>query len=168
MSHRLERRTLTLPTRSWVVALARCKILHARNQHLRIHRGFSVAFPNRFSPALSNGISLISGIFKRIVTCPVDFTGIVQRTFSCIFKWTVPSAMSDFWRVVFCHGKKPSRPRPAPRLSMKHRSAPGYIYIYIYISPCPGYRASPLRGEAPREHRVARSRMRAAPPSSFN
>ena len=54
---------------TWFV---RGKILHARNQHLRYHRGFSVAFPNECSVACSNIVSLVSGISERIVTRPVD------------------------------------------------------------------------------------------------
>ena len=46
---------------------------HTRNQHLRNHRGVSVACFNGLSVAVPNGISLSSVTFKRIVTCPVDF-----------------------------------------------------------------------------------------------
>ena len=38
------------------------------------------------SIAFSNGFVLFSGIFLRIVTCPLDFTGIVQWIFSGIFQ----------------------------------------------------------------------------------
>ena len=51
----------------------RVNMLHTRNQHLRNHRGISVACSNECSVAFSNGISLFSGIFQRFVTCPVDF-----------------------------------------------------------------------------------------------
>ena len=37
------------------------------------HRGFSVAFSNGCSVAVPNGMSFVSGICQRIVTCPVDF-----------------------------------------------------------------------------------------------
>ena len=36
----------------------RGKILHTRNQHLRNHRGLSVAFSHGLSVAFSNGVSL--------------------------------------------------------------------------------------------------------------
>ena len=39
--------------------------LRTRDRHLRDHRGCSVAF--------ANGISLVGGMIKRIVTCTVDF-----------------------------------------------------------------------------------------------
>ena len=42
-------------------------------QHLRSHRGLSVAFSYGLSAAFSNGIAIFSGIFQRIVTCPVGF-----------------------------------------------------------------------------------------------
>ena len=45
--------------------LDRGNILHTRNQHLRKHRGFSVACSNGFSVAFSTAISLFSGIFQR-------------------------------------------------------------------------------------------------------
>ena len=51
----------------------RGNILHARNQHLRNHRGFSVACPDGFPVASSNMCFVVSGIFQRIVTCPVEF-----------------------------------------------------------------------------------------------
>ena len=37
-----------------------------------IDRGFSVAFSNGLSVAFSDEILLVSGIFQRIGTCPVD------------------------------------------------------------------------------------------------
>ena len=49
------------------------KILHTRNQHLRNHRGSSVAFSNGLSVAFSNRISLLSASFQRIVSCQVEF-----------------------------------------------------------------------------------------------
>ena len=58
-------------TRFRTCSTPRGKILHARNQHLRNHRGFSVAFPNGFSLVFSNVISLFSGILQRVVTIPV-------------------------------------------------------------------------------------------------
>ena len=51
----------------------RGNISHTRNQHLGNHRGSSVAFSDGLSVAFSNIISLFSGSFQRIVTCPVDF-----------------------------------------------------------------------------------------------
>ena len=37
--------------------------------------------------AFSNGISIVSGMFQRIVPCPVIFTAIVQWIVSGIFQW---------------------------------------------------------------------------------
>ena len=77
----------------------RGKRLHARNQHLRNHRGVSVAFPNRCSVSFSNIISLVSGIVQKIVTFQVDFHWDfpmdVQRHFPMDFK------LCDFWCVIF-------------------------------------------------------------------
>ena len=64
----------------------RGKRLHTRNQHLRNHRGFSVAFSDGCSVSFSNGISWFSRSFQRIVTCPADFTGISQWMFSVCFQ----------------------------------------------------------------------------------
>ena len=66
----------------------RGKRLHAGNRHLR-NRGFSVAFSNGCSVACSNIIALVSGMFHRIVTFPVDSTGNVQRMFSGVFQWNL-------------------------------------------------------------------------------
>ena len=66
----------------------RGKRLHAGNRHLR-NRGFSVAFSNGCSVACSNIIALVSGMFHRIVTFPVDSIGNVQRMFSGVFQWNL-------------------------------------------------------------------------------
>ena len=42
-------------------------------KHLRHRRGFPVAFPYGLSVVFSEGISFVSGMFQRIVTCPGDF-----------------------------------------------------------------------------------------------
>ena len=42
---------------------------------------------NGCSVAFSNGSSLVSGIFQRIVACPVDFTGIARWVFSGVLQW---------------------------------------------------------------------------------
>ena len=47
-------------------------ILHNRNRHLRSDRGLSVACSHGCPVAFSNTISMFSGIFQRIATCPVD------------------------------------------------------------------------------------------------
>ena len=65
-------------TQRAVLRVTRGTILHARNRHLRNHRGCSVAFSNGFPVAFPNGIPLFCGIFKRIVTCPVNDHGNVQ------------------------------------------------------------------------------------------
>ena len=70
----------------------RDKISHTRNQHLRNHRGFSVA--------CSKGISLFSGIFQRIVICPVDFYWNCPMD----FRWHFPVEFHfcEIWCVIFC------------------------------------------------------------------
>ena len=79
---------------------ARGKILHTRNRYLRNHRGFPVAFPNGFSVIFSNTISLVSDIFRRIVTFPVDF----HWNLPMDFQWHSPMEFHfcDFWCVIFC------------------------------------------------------------------
>ena len=78
----------------------RGKILHTRNRHLRNHRGFSVAFSNGLSVAFSNAISLFSGIFRRIITFPVD----VPRICPMDFQWYSPVEfhVCDFRCVISC------------------------------------------------------------------
>ena len=74
------------PTGVWQNGIFRGKRLHTRNQHLRRHRGFSVAFSNGLSAACSNEISLLICSVQRIVTVPVDFTGMFTWICSCIFQ----------------------------------------------------------------------------------
>ena len=69
-------------------------ILHTRNRHLRHHRGLSVAFSNGCSVAFSNGTNFFSGMFKRIVTFPVKFTGDFKWTLICILQWNFTFASS--------------------------------------------------------------------------
>ena len=76
---------------------------HAGNRRPRSHRGFSVAF--------ANGFSLVSGIFQRVVTFPVD----------CYWKspmdvqWHSPMDfhISEFWCGIFC--PKPGRRGGTPK-----------------------------------------------------
>ena len=70
--------------------MCRGKILHTRNQHLRNHSGFSVACSNACSVACSNGISLVNGVFQRIVTFPVDFHWNCPNGFSVAFSNGIP------------------------------------------------------------------------------
>ena len=69
---------------------ARGKEMHARNNHLRNHRGFSVACSNGCSVAsslsavLSKGLSLVQWIFTRIA----------QWMFSGMFLWNVTFVIS--------------------------------------------------------------------------
>ena len=58
-----------------VASFTKGKISHTRNQHLRNHRGFSVAF--------SNELSLVSDMFQRIHTFPVDFHWNYPMDFQC-------------------------------------------------------------------------------------
>ena len=67
--------------------LCRGKLLHTRDQHLRNHRGFSVACSNGYALAFSDIISLFSGISQRIVTCPVDLY--CNRPMDC--QWHFPT-----------------------------------------------------------------------------
>ena len=60
----------TVMSRKERAGASRGRRMHARNQHLRNHRGFSVAFSNEFSVAFSNGISFASGMFQRIINYP--------------------------------------------------------------------------------------------------
>ena len=70
----------------------RGKRSHTRNRHLRNHRGFSAAF--------SNIISLVSGIFQRIGTCPVDVYWIRPMDLQWHFPTDFP--FCEFWCVIFC------------------------------------------------------------------
>ena len=65
----------------------RGKILHTRNEHLGNHRGFPVACANGCSEVFPNISSLCSGVIKRIVASPVDFTGNVRWIFSGMLQW---------------------------------------------------------------------------------
>ena len=66
-----------------IVIACRGKRLDTRNRHLRNHHGLSVAFSNGCSVALSNELSLVSGICQRFFTFQVDFvSGIVQWIFT--------------------------------------------------------------------------------------
>ena len=69
------------------VGRTRGKQMHTRNRHLRSRRGFSAVFSNGCSVVLSNNMSLVCGIFRRFVTCPVDFAGNCQWMVSGIFQW---------------------------------------------------------------------------------
>ena len=64
----------------------RDNILHTRNRHLRTHPGWSVAVSSGFSAVFSDGSSLFNGMFHRIDTFPVDFTGISRWTFTRTFQ----------------------------------------------------------------------------------
>ena len=77
------------------------KILYTRNQDLRNHCGFSVAFASGCSVAFSNGISIVSGSFQRIVTFPVDLH---WNYYPLDFQWHSPMEFHscDFWCVICC------------------------------------------------------------------
>ena len=77
----------------------RSKIEHARNRHLRNHRGFPVAFSGGFPVAFSNGISLFSGMFQRIATCPVDVYCISPMDFQWHFQ--MEFHFCDFWCAIY-------------------------------------------------------------------
>ena len=79
--------------------IRRGRILHTRNQHLGNHRGFSVALPDGLSVAFSNGLSIVSGIFPRIVPCPVEFYWKFPIVFDGIFQWIFMFVRSG---VAFC------------------------------------------------------------------
>ena len=79
--------------------VGRLGVLHTRSQHLRTHRGFSVAFSNGCSVAVSNGSSLLSGIFQRIVTFPVDLYWNSPMDVHCHFP--MEFHFCDFWCVIF-------------------------------------------------------------------
>ena len=74
----------------------RGKSSHPRIQHLRNHRGFSVA--------ISNGVSLFSGSFQRTVTCPVDLLLKLSNGFSVAFSHGCPflQYLGDVWCVIVC------------------------------------------------------------------
>ena len=84
----------------YLLSAIRGERLHTRNQHLRNHRGLSVAFSNGLSVAFSNGISLVGSISQRIVTCPVDFEWTNPMYVQC----HVPMKFHfcDFWCVICC------------------------------------------------------------------
>ena len=67
----------------------RGKILHTGNRHLRNHRGFSVAWANGLSVACSNIIVRVSGMFQRIVTCPVDLLLELSNVCSVAFSYGI-------------------------------------------------------------------------------
>ena len=73
-------------------------ILHTRNQHIRNHRRFPVTFSNGCSVAFSNGISLVSGMFQRIVTFPVDFHW--NCPMDCQRHFPLTFHVCDFWCVM--------------------------------------------------------------------
>ena len=73
----------------------RDNMLHIRNQHLRNRGGFSVTFVNGLSVAFSNNISVVSGIFKRIATCPVEFHWNCPMDVQCHFPTSFH--LCDFW-----------------------------------------------------------------------
>ena len=77
-----------------IIMIITIMMLHARNQHLGNHRGFSVVFSNGCSVAFSDGCSTFSGSLQRIVSFPVDFTGNVQWPVSGIFQWNFTFASS--------------------------------------------------------------------------
>ena len=77
----------------------RRKILQARHRHLRNRRRFSVACSDGSSVAFSKYVSLVRGIFQRIVTFSVNCTGNVQWMFSGIFPWNYMFVISV---VIFC------------------------------------------------------------------
>ena len=66
-----------------------------RNRRLTNHRGFSVAFSNGLSVAFSNGISHVSGMFQRIITCPVDFNWNCRMDFQWHFRMDFHCC--EFW-----------------------------------------------------------------------
>ena len=101
-----------ISAREVAVCYGRGKRLHARNQHLRNYRGFSVA--------LFNIISLFSGIFQRIVTLPVDY----YWNFPMDFHWHYPMAFHfyEIWRVIFCPDMVAGDPSPSS-LKMKESFA---------------------------------------------
>ena len=76
------------------------KILHTRNQDLRNHREFSVAFSNGLSVSFSNINSLSSCMFQRIVTCPVDFHW--NCPMDCQWHFPMDVHSCDVWCVIFC------------------------------------------------------------------
>ena len=78
---------ITLSTAQSHASVGRDKRSHARNRHLRSHRGFSVALTNGFAVGFPNGLSLVSCIVQRIVTFPVDFNLNCPMDFSGIFQW---------------------------------------------------------------------------------
>ena len=83
--------------------------LHTRNRHLRNHRGFPGAFPNGCSVVFSNGISLFSGRFKRIVTCPVYVYW--KCPMDCQWYFPMDVHFCDFWCVICCPDPWRSRTR---------------------------------------------------------
>ena len=87
----------------------RGKRLYTRDRHLRIHRGFSVAFSNGCSLAFFNAISLVSCIFQRIVIFPED----VHWNCPMAFQWHFPVDfhVCDSWCEILCPdlGSRPGR-----------------------------------------------------------
>ena len=81
-------------------SMRRGKRLHTRNRHLGNHRGSPVASSTGFSVACSNGSSLVSGMFQKIVTCLVDFAIQIPSG----FQWHFPMDFHfcDFWCVIVC------------------------------------------------------------------
>ena len=68
--------------------------MHTGNQHLRNHRGRSLARSDGLSVAVFQHNVIVSGMFQRTVTFPVDFSAIVQWMFSNILRWSFTSVAS--------------------------------------------------------------------------
>ena len=102
----------------------RGKRSHTRNQHLRHHRGLSVACSNGLSVAFSNGISPSNGSFQRIVTFPEDFRCDVPMD----LQWHFPMKFNfgNFWCDIFCPDH-----RVAPPLASLN--APVHLIILIFM-----------------------------------
>ena len=102
---------------------------HARNQHLRNHRGSSVAFSNGLPMVFSNRTSLFSGIFQRTVTCPVDFYW--NRQMNVQWHFPMDCHFCEIWRVIFC----PDFRRLGHRLPDSEFEALLLVFLLLLLLP---------------------------------
>ena len=101
----------------------RGKRLHTRNQHLRSHRAFSVAFANGCSVAFSNGFVTCQRYFPK--DCHFPSGCLLEMSNGCSIAFSNGmSLLCDFWCVIFCPepGAVPELPFLHPRIQRSRRS----------------------------------------------
>ena len=128
---------------AWVSQTSKGNILHNRNQHLRNHCGSSVALSNGWTVALLNIISLVSGIFQRVATSPVD----LYWKFPLDRQWHFPMELNfgDLWRVIVCPDSTNVYVCICVYIYIYVHTYTVYIYIYIYTHLCEGDQPSRSR-----------------------